>query len=80
MISCKQSTEWVIKKEDGLLSLKENVQLLSHLAICSFCRLFASQSSLINKALHKSKNIGSAHLTPEEKAELVLSVLNKTKE
>ncbi len=76
MISCKQSTEWVIKKEDGHLSVKENIQLLSHLAVCSFCRLFSRQSLLINKA-YKNKNTEVHHLNAEEKEELRCSVQNK---
>ncbi len=79
MNNCRQSTEWVIKKEDGHLSVKENLQLLSHLAICSFCRLFTRQSLLINKA-YKSKNIEVFHLTAKEKEELLRSVQNKAKE
>jgi predicted anti-sigma-YlaC factor YlaD len=76
MISCKQSTEWVIKKEDGRLSVKENIQLMSHLAICSFCRLFSRQSLLINKA-YKNKNTEVHHLTAEEKEELRRSLHNR---
>ncbi len=76
MISCKQTTEWVIKKEDGQLSVKENLQLLSHLAVCSFCRLFSRQSLFINKA-YKNKNAEVHHLTAEEKEELRRSVQNK---
>ena len=76
MISCKQSTEWVIKKEDGHLSVKENIQLLSHLTVCSFCRLFSRQSLLLNKA-YKDNNTEVHHLTAEEKEELRLSVQNK---
>ncbi len=76
MISCKQSTKWVIKKEVGRLSIKENIQLMSHLAICSFCRLFSSQSLFINKA-YKNKNTAVHHLTSEEKEELCRSIQNK---
>jgi hypothetical protein len=80
MINCRQSTEWVIKKEHGKFSVKENLQLLSHLAICRFCRLFAYQSSLIDKALHKSKGTEVSPLTAAEKEELLRSVQNKIKE
>lgn len=80
MISCKQSTQWVIQKEHGKLSIKQNLQLLSHLAICSFCRLFAKQSSLIDKAVFKSRNMEVLTLTAAEKEELLLSVLNKPKD
>ena len=79
MISCKQSTELVLQKQHGKLSVKQNLQLLSHLAICSFCLLFVKQNSLIDKALIKSGNIDVADLTAAEREELFLSILNKTK-
>ncbi len=77
MITCKQSTQWVIKKEYKKLSVKENLQLLSHMAICSFCRLFQKQNSLISQALYKSKSREIFHLTSEEKKDLLHSVQNK---
>ncbi len=80
MITCKQSTEWVVKKEYKKLSVKENLQLLSHMAICSFCRLFESQSSLITKALYTSKSKALFQLTTKEKTDLLNSIQNKIKE
>jgi hypothetical protein len=80
MINCRQSTEWVIKKEHGKLSVRENLQLLSHLAICRFCRLFAYQSSFINKAFDKSKGTDVLPFTAAEKEKLLRSVQNKIKE
>ncbi len=77
MINCKQSTEWVIQKEHAHLSAKQNLQLLSHFAICSFCSMFATQSALISKALQKSKSNELSHLTAAEKEELLQLVQNK---
>lgn len=74
MISCRQSTEWVIRKEQGKLSVKQNVQLLSHLAICSFCRLFSDQSSLIDIAMKTCKSEDAYQLSSKEKEELLKSV------
>ena len=77
MITCKQSTEWVIKKEYKTLSIKENLQLLSHMAVCSLCRLFQKQNSIISKAIYKSEKRELFHLTVEEKKELLHSVQHK---
>lgn len=77
MITCKQSTKWVIKKEYKKLSVKENLQLLSHMAICSFCRLFARQNTLINKSLHKNERMEALRLTSEDKKDLIHFVQNK---
>ena len=79
MITCKKSTEWIIKKEEGTLSLKQNLQLLSHLAICSFCRLFVNQSSFINKALKKSV-ASTPSLSPLDKEKMLAYVQSKIKE
>ncbi len=67
MITCKKSTEWIIKKEHGNLSVKQNFQLLSHLTICSFCRLFGEQSLLLNKALNKNTLSNMPALTELDK-------------
>ena len=80
MITCKQSTEWVIKKEHKRLSVKETLQLLSHMAVCSFCRLFQKQNSIVSKALNKSESREIFHLTSKEKKELLHSVQNKINE
>lgn len=77
MISCKKSTELVIQKEAGSLSASQRFQLFSHMAICSFCRLFAKQSSIINKAIHKNAYQKNVHLTDEEKDELINNVKSK---
>jgi len=80
MISCKKSTELVIQKEEGRLSANQRFQLFLHMDICSFCRLFAKQSSIINKAFHKNANQENLHLTDEEKDEMINNVKNKIQE
>ncbi len=77
MSTCRQSTEWVIKKENKELSVKENLQFISHMAICSLCRLFARQNTLINKSIHKHERMEAVRLTSEDKNELIRSVQNK---
>ena len=80
MITCKQSTEWVIKKEYKKLSVKENLQFMSHMAVCTFCRLFQEQNGIINEALSKSESRELFQLTLEEKVQLFRSVQNKINE
>ena len=74
MITCKQATEWIIKKEQGKLSAKQHIQMLPHLAICSMCRLFETQSSLISKAVGYNTYPKETHLSNDEKKELIHSV------
>jgi len=77
MITCKKSTEWIIKKEHGNLSVKQNLQLLSHLTICSFCRLFGEQSLLLNKALNKNNVSDITSLTDLDKKNMFSYIKNK---
>ncbi len=77
MITCKKSTEWIIKKEHGNLSVKQNLQLLSHLTICNLCRLFGQQSLLMNKALNKNIISDMPALTELDKDNMVRYIKNK---
>ncbi len=74
MISCKQATELIIKKEHGKLMVTQDLQLQPHLAICSMCRLFEEQSAFIDIAFNKNKIIQETNLTNSEKEELSDSV------
>ncbi len=80
MITCKQSTEWVIKKEFEKISVKENFDLASHMEVCTFCRLFQEQNSIISEALVKGGRRELFQLTLEEKIKLFHSVQNKINE
>ena len=53
-ISCKKATYLVSKKEEGKLNWIESIQLRSHMAICSLCRLFEKQTQKITNLV---KNI-----------------------
>lgn len=77
MITCKQSTECVIKSESGVLTQKNVIELKAHLDDCSYCRLFAEQSGLISKAFQKSENFSKTLLSEEEKRSLAKSIENK---
>ena len=80
MTTCKKSTEWTIKKEHGKLPFHQKLQLLSHLAICRACRLFARHSIFLTKAFREANSTLSAHLTADEKKALFHSVKEKLKE
>lgn len=80
MITCRKSTEWIIKKEQDQLSIKENLQLMAHLAICSFCRLFLDQSALINKAYNNYSRSDISTYTKSDHQEILKCVQNKIEE
>jgi len=47
MISCKEAVDFISKKEEHKITLKQRYQLWRHLLICSLCRLFAKQNKTI---------------------------------
>ena len=47
--NCKQATFLIEKKIAGKITASETVQLQIHLAGCSVCRTFQTQSLLINR-------------------------------
>lgn len=47
MLSCKEATYLVSKKEESKLTWLEYVKLRSHLSICSLCKKFEQQTGFI---------------------------------
>ena len=68
MISCKEASEFTIQKSEGKLSLKERFQLWLHLSICGVCKLFAIQSTWLDKV--SSRIEISEQFSTEEKETL----------
>ncbi len=74
MISCKEATEFILKKEEGKLSFRQRVQLWQHLGICGLCKLFAKQNKMITRA---AKNL-QIHIHPslsESEKKLIIDTL-----
>jgi len=73
-ITCKQATEFIVKRDEGKLSLKNRCLLLLHLGICGFCKFFSKQSKFISD---NSKNIHrhvSDTLSAEEKEQMIANL------
>lgn len=71
MINCKQAGEYVSQREEGRLSFSKRMQLLLHLAICSFCRLFVKQTRLMKQCSAHACNNCEESLSSEEKQQLI---------
>ncbi|MDC1221045.1 hypothetical protein N8Z47_00090 [Salibacteraceae bacterium] len=78
MISCKEASEFSIKKADGKLSLKQRFQLWFHLAMCSVCKAFAIQSDWIDKVAGKINS--RDQFTLDEKDKMQKAVFNSPDE
>lgn len=73
-ITCKQATEFVIKRQEGKLSLKNRYLLWVHMGICSFCKLFKIQADFIAKnSRHMHEHIDEV-LTTEEKEKMIANL------
>lgn len=75
-ITCKKATFLSSKKEEGKLSWIEKIQLRSHMAICSFCRLFEQQSKII---AHQAKHAGSNDTLTHEAKNRISDALHASK-
>lgn len=49
MISCREATYLMAKKEEGKLSFAARVKLPMHTSMCSLCKKFEKQTSQIGK-------------------------------
>jgi hypothetical protein len=72
-ITCKQATEYILKKEEGRLTLRQRYHLWRHLAVCTFCRLFQKQNKLINASFRQH---GTHDHLDEEFKESVIKAMN----
>jgi hypothetical protein len=75
-ISCKEAVGYILKKEEGKLSVIGHLKLWQHLVICSLCRIFSSQNKLINKLVHQKKD-AEYKLSEDEKESIIRQVLNR---
>lgn len=51
MITCKQATDYISKKEEGKITLQQRYKLWQHLAVCSLCKMFSKQNKVITSSL-----------------------------
>ena len=57
MLSCKDASELIVKKDAEDLKFYDRMRLMMHLSMCKFCSLFEKQNEFINsniKALDDS--------------------------
>lgn len=68
MITCKDATLFISKREERKLSLFERLKLLIHLAICEFCKLFEKQNKFLTLQIKQMHT--DAVLSNSEKEQL----------
>jgi hypothetical protein len=75
-ISCKEAVDFMLKKEEGKLSLWNQVKLWQHMMICTLCAIFYKQNKLINNTAKLSKE-SPYQLTADDKETIIRNVLNR---
>jgi hypothetical protein len=71
MIQCKDATKMISQKEEGLLSLKQHIQLFVHLFICKVCAIFFKQNKVLTKSIPLMKKKSAASLSEKEKQQII---------
>ena len=69
MITCKEATIYISKKEEGRLSVMQHIKLFVHLGTCSLCKLFYKQNKIIIQNTPKIQT--GETLTPQTKADII---------
>ena len=76
MITCKEATDFISRKEEGKLSLRQRWQLWQHLAVCSFCKLFYKQNKIFTNSTPHLHETTHATLSQEQKEVLIKALEN----
>ena len=76
MISCKQATDFISRKEEGKLSPVQRMQLWLHLGVCTFCKLFYKQNKIITQQATHLHEHTTAQLSNAEK-ETIINRINE---
>ncbi len=83
MITCKEATFLISKKQQDKLNWFERLQLNLHLMMCKYCRRFAEQVSFITKAIASLKkkvmNQSAGVSLSDEKKQLIKKKLLEQK-
>lgn len=71
MISCKDATHLVVKKNHEALTMWDKMRLLMHLSMCRFCSLFEKQNKIIDEKVAELDEKTPSHLTEESKEKIL---------
>jgi hypothetical protein len=71
MISCKEATQFILKKEEGKLTVMQRLQLWFHLVLCVFCTLFFKQNKILRHSASHLHAHTQATLSAAEKKALI---------
>jgi len=74
MISCREATLIMAKREENKLSFTERLNLFIHTSMCSLCSKFQKQTSKIGK---ESRHIHAEQILPDEVKDRLQKLINR---
>tara|TARA_R110002124_G_scaffold116078_2_gene272302 strand:- start:1008 stop:1241 length:234 start_codon:yes stop_codon:yes gene_type:complete len=74
MITCKIAIDYILKKEEDLLTPKQRRGLWFHLVLCKFCKRFHTQNEIMNKAI-KTQDCSEKVLPETDKERIIKSMI-----
>ncbi len=76
MLSCKDATHLVVKKNHETLNMWDKMKLFMHLSMCRFCSLFEKQNKIIDEKVAELDEKAPSHLTEESKEKILHHIEN----
>jgi hypothetical protein len=73
-ISCKKAIDFISKKEEGKLTLMQQLQLWQHFLICRLCKLFYKQNKVILSSLSLENINKGDSLSETDKKSIIRSM------
>lgn len=74
MLSCKEASVLIIKKEEGKLAMGDRLRLFFHLMACDICKLFNKQSLFLSGQF--SRFVAAAKLSAGDKQKMEEAINN----
>lgn len=73
MLSCKEATRLMLKKEEQKIGLLTHFNLWLHIIMCPLCKLFSKQSKQISTLSSKLQQSNQS-LSVDEKQEIIQAI------
>jgi hypothetical protein len=71
MLSCKDATYLVVKKEHEKLSMWDKMRIFMHLSMCKYCSLFEKQNKFIDDQVAKLDEVTPSKLDRDTKTKIL---------
>lgn len=77
MLSCKDTSELIIKKHVEKLKFYDRIRLMLHLSMCKFCSLFEKQNDFIDANIKALDDNIAIDFPKDAKAKIYSNLKNK---